>query len=47
MIPAIGGTNFVSSYVNAIHFVKNGKEMVQAGYDKVSSSIPLSFELIN
>ena len=35
-IPAVGPSGILTSYIGALRFIKNGKEMVQKGYDKVS-----------
>ena len=35
-IPAIGPSGILGSYIGALRFLRDGRAMVQEGYDKVS-----------
>ncbi|KAF8581004.1 cytochrome P450 [Ramaria rubella] len=35
-IPSLGRTGFLTSYIDALYFLKNGREIIQQGYDKGS-----------
>ncbi|KAF8343222.1 cytochrome P450 [Amanita rubescens] len=38
-IPTIGPSGFLTSYIGALQFVKQGKDMIQEGYDKYRGSV--------
>ncbi|KAF8590869.1 hypothetical protein K439DRAFT_1328502, partial [Ramaria rubella] len=38
-IPSVGRTGFFTSYIDAIYFLKNGKEVIRKGYDKYQPGV--------